>query len=58
MVGPDGRAVGVEHIPELVASSTDNITKSAAAPLLKHGSLSLNVGGMFCNGASSFYFFK
>ncbi|KAI8529112.1 hypothetical protein RHMOL_Rhmol12G0200800 [Rhododendron molle] len=35
MVGPEGRAVGVEHIPELVASSIENIQKSAAAPLLK-----------------------
>lgn len=47
MVGPEGRAVGVEHIPELVASSIKNIQKSAAAPLLKEGSLSIHVGGMF-----------
>lgn len=46
MVGPQGRAVGVEHIPELVASSIQNIEKSAAAPLLKEGSLSVHVGGM------------
>ncbi|XP_038879001.1 protein-L-isoaspartate O-methyltransferase 1-like isoform X3 [Benincasa hispida] len=44
MVGPEGRAVGVEHIPELVASSMENIKKSAAAPLLKEGSLSVHVG--------------
>ncbi|XXG62483.1 hypothetical protein AAC387_Pa05g0831 [Persea americana] len=44
MLGPNGCVVGVEHIPELVATSTDNITKSAAASLLKHGSLSLHVG--------------
>ncbi|XP_008464492.2 protein-L-isoaspartate O-methyltransferase 1 isoform X3 [Cucumis melo] len=44
MVGPEGRVVGVEHIPELVASSMENIKKSAAAPLLKEGSLSLHVG--------------
>ncbi|XP_039064529.1 protein-L-isoaspartate O-methyltransferase 1-like isoform X2 [Hibiscus syriacus] len=42
MVGPQGRAVGVEHIPELVASSIQTIEKSAAAPLLKEGSLSLH----------------
>ena len=47
MIGPEGRAVGVEHIPELVASSIENINKSAAAPLLKEGSLSLHVAGMF-----------
>lgn len=47
MVGPEGRAVGVEHIPELVASSIENIQKSAAAPLLKEGSLSVHVGGMY-----------
>ncbi|RAL47555.1 hypothetical protein DM860_011293 [Cuscuta australis] len=44
MVGPQGRAVGVEHIPELVALSVENVQKSAAAPLLKEGSLSLHVG--------------
>lgn len=44
MVGPEGRAVGVEHIPELVASSIENIQKSAAAPMLKEGSLSVHVG--------------
>ncbi|TYH09050.1 hypothetical protein ES288_A07G064900v1 [Gossypium darwinii] len=44
MVGPQGRAVGVEHIPELVASSIKNIEKSTAAPLLKEGSLSVHAG--------------
>ncbi|GAV83968.1 PCMT domain-containing protein [Cephalotus follicularis] len=44
MVGPQGRAVGVEHIPELVTSSIKNIEKSAAASLLKEGSLSVHVG--------------
>ncbi|KAL6973125.1 Protein-L-isoaspartate O-methyltransferase 2 [Sarracenia purpurea var. burkii] len=44
MVGSEGRAVGVEHIPELVTSSIQNIEKSAAAPLLKEGSLSIHVG--------------
>ncbi|XP_019177715.1 PREDICTED: protein-L-isoaspartate O-methyltransferase 1-like isoform X2 [Ipomoea nil] len=44
MVGPQGRAVGVEHIPELAAWSIKNVEKSAAAPLLKEGSLSLHVG--------------
>ncbi|KAK1258138.1 Protein-L-isoaspartate O-methyltransferase [Acorus gramineus] len=43
MVGPQGHAVGVEHIPELVSSSIDNLKKSAAAPLLKEGSLSVHV---------------
>ena len=47
MVGPQGRAIGVEHIPELANSSLKNIEKSAAAPLLKEGSLSIHVGGMF-----------
>ena len=46
MVGLEGRAVGVEHIPELVASSIENIQKSVAAPLLKEGSLSVHVGGV------------
>ncbi|KAM0883321.1 hypothetical protein ACQ4PT_031734 [Festuca glaucescens] len=43
MVGPEGRAVGVEHIPELVATSTENIRKSAAAPQLTDGSLSIHI---------------
>lgn len=47
MVGPQGCVVGVEHIPELVASSIKNVEKSAAAPLLKDGSLKLHVSGMF-----------
>ncbi|KAK9278913.1 hypothetical protein L1049_028494 [Liquidambar formosana] len=44
MVGPEGRAVGIEHIPELVTSSIQNIEKSAGAPLLKEGFLSVHVG--------------
>ncbi|GAA0178180.1 methyltransferase [Lithospermum erythrorhizon] len=44
MVGSDGHAVGVEHIPELVARSIKNIETSAAAPLLKEGSLKVHVG--------------
>ncbi|WOL00418.1 protein-L-isoaspartate O-methyltransferase [Canna indica] len=43
MVGPQGRAVGVEHIPELVASSINSIRRSAASSLLKDGSLSVHV---------------
>ncbi|KAI3896282.1 hypothetical protein MKX03_019347 [Papaver bracteatum] len=44
MVGPQGRAVGVHHIPELVSASIENIQKSAASPLLELGSLSVHVG--------------
>lgn len=44
MVGPEGRAVGVEHIPELATSSIENIQKSSAASLLKEGSLVVHVG--------------
>ncbi|XP_006659683.2 protein-L-isoaspartate O-methyltransferase 1-like isoform X1 [Oryza brachyantha] len=43
MVGPHGRVVGVEHIPQLVASSIENIKKSAAAPQLNDGSLSIHI---------------
>ncbi|KAK6920607.1 hypothetical protein RJ641_014285, partial [Dillenia turbinata] len=46
MVGPEGRAVGVEHIPELVNSSILNIRKSAAASFLEQGSLTVHVGGI------------
>lgn len=44
MVGPQGRAVGVDHIPELVAMSIENVNKSKAALLLADGSLSLYAG--------------
>ncbi|XP_024976748.1 protein-L-isoaspartate O-methyltransferase 1 isoform X1 [Cynara cardunculus var. scolymus] len=44
MVGSHGRTIGVEHIPELVSTSIKNIEKTAAAPLLKDGSLALHVG--------------
>ncbi|KAK6924751.1 hypothetical protein RJ641_009077, partial [Dillenia turbinata] len=44
MVGPEGRAVGVEHIPELVNSSIQNIQNSAAASFLEQGSLLVHVG--------------
>jgi Protein-L-isoaspartate(D-aspartate) O-methyltransferase (PCMT) len=54
MVGPEGRAVGVEHIPELVSFSIDNIKKSAAAPLLEPGSLSLHVAGKFVQSNISY----
>jgi protein-L-isoaspartate(D-aspartate) O-methyltransferase len=45
MVGSEGRAVGVEHIPELVGSSIENIKKSAAAGQLNDGSLSMHIAG-------------
>jgi protein-L-isoaspartate(D-aspartate) O-methyltransferase len=44
MVGPQGRAVGVDHIPELVTVSIENVKKSEAALLLADGNLSLHVG--------------
>ncbi|KAI4374597.1 hypothetical protein MLD38_012576 [Melastoma candidum] len=44
MVGPEGRAVGVEHIPELASFSISNIKKSEAASYLEKGSLSIHVG--------------
>ncbi|KAK4775347.1 hypothetical protein SAY86_010282 [Trapa natans] len=44
MVGNQGRAVGVEHIPELVNFSVKNIQKSEAASLMEEGSLSIHVG--------------
>lgn len=54
MVGPEGRAIGVEHIPELAASSIENIQKSEAASLLKDGSLAIHVGGVLC--CSQFFY--
>lgn len=44
MVGPEGRAIGVEHVPELVVESIENIKRSAASHLLEEGSLSIHVG--------------
>lgn len=45
-MGDEGRAVGVEHIPELVEQSIKNIQSTpVAANLLASGSLSVHVGG-------------
>lgn len=43
MVGESGRAVGVEHIPELVERSLESIKKGNAAHLLEIGQLSIHV---------------
>ncbi|XP_020087744.1 protein-L-isoaspartate O-methyltransferase 1 isoform X1 [Ananas comosus] len=43
MVGPQGRVVGIEHIPELVSSSIENIKRSAAASSIKDGFLTVHV---------------
>lgn len=53
MVGPEGHAIGVEHIPELVSFSIENIKRSAAAQPMKDGSLSVHEGGMFYNFCQS-----
>ena len=45
MAGQEGRMVGVQHVPELVASSTENIKKSSAAPRLNDGSLANHIAG-------------
>ncbi|KAH7301238.1 hypothetical protein KP509_23G017200 [Ceratopteris richardii] len=42
MVGENGRAVGVEHIPELVERSIQSIKKGNAAHLLETGRLSVH----------------
>ncbi|GBG60989.1 hypothetical protein CBR_g18585 [Chara braunii] len=45
LVGETGRAVGVEHIPELVERSIENVKRSpAAVAMLERGVLSLHVG--------------
>ncbi|KAH7353012.1 hypothetical protein KP509_19G075000 [Ceratopteris richardii] len=49
MVGKEGRAVGVEHIPELVEKCIDSVKVSMAAPILEAGRLSFHVGGL-CSG--------
>jgi protein-L-isoaspartate(D-aspartate) O-methyltransferase len=45
MVGKEGRAVGIEHIPELTHQAIENVERSRAGPLLASGSLSLHTGG-------------
>lgn len=55
MVGPEGCSVGIEHIPELVAASIGNVKRSAVAPLLEKGSLSLHVAGMQISEIIGFY---
>jgi protein-L-isoaspartate(D-aspartate) O-methyltransferase len=44
LVGESGRAVGVEHIPELTDKAIENIKKSKAADLLASGCLTLLTG--------------
>ncbi|KAI3868781.1 hypothetical protein MKX03_033599, partial [Papaver bracteatum] len=44
MVGSQGHAIDIEHIPELESTSLENIKNSAAAPFLEEGSLSIHVG--------------
>ncbi|XP_024538065.1 protein-L-isoaspartate O-methyltransferase isoform X1 [Selaginella moellendorffii] len=44
MVGQTGKAVGIEHIPELVESSIKNIRRTPAVSLLDAGALSVHAG--------------
>lgn len=44
MVGEQGRAVGVEHIPQLVEACVESVKASKAASLLDSGKLSFHVG--------------
>ncbi|KAH9557495.1 hypothetical protein CY35_07G087000 [Sphagnum magellanicum] len=44
MVGKEGRAVGIEHIPELTHQAIENVQRSRAGHLLASGSLSLHTG--------------
>ncbi|GJP32981.1 hypothetical protein CLOM_g17560 [Closterium sp. NIES-68] len=44
LVAPGGKAVGVEHIPELVERSVRDVRRSAAGHLLESGVISLHVG--------------
>lgn len=44
MVGEQGCAVGVEHIPQLVEACMENIKASKAASLVDSGKLSFHVG--------------
>jgi len=44
MVGGGGRAVGIDHIPELVEMGRDNIKKDGKDGLVESGQLSLVVG--------------
>lgn len=55
MVGPQGRVVGIEHIPELVSSSIENIKRSAAASSIKDGFLTVHVAGVLDRLFQLFY---
>lgn len=46
LVGREGRAVGVEHIPELTEQAIKNVKKSKANHLLASGCLSIHTGGI------------
>jgi protein-L-isoaspartate(D-aspartate) O-methyltransferase len=55
LVGESGRAVGVEHIPELTDKAIENIKKSKAADLLASGCLTLLTGGWYLSFTTVFY---
>merc|ERR1711931_601997 len=44
MVGEGGKAVGIDHIQELVDMSRSNLRKDAKDPMLESGQLTLVVG--------------
>ncbi len=66
MVGSQGLAVGIEHIPELATWSIENLKSSATASFLEEVSLSVHNGGKisshsrifvpFCDFSLSLYY--
>lgn len=57
LVGETGRAVGVEHIPELTDQAYENVRKSKAAHLLNSRNLFFFTGGQFGDIFSSLLFY-
>ena len=43
MVGPNGVAIGIDHIPDLVEWSRSNVNKDGKQPLVEAGTLELHV---------------
>lgn len=44
LLGPNGKVVGIEHIPELVAWSKTNLNNDGLEEALKSGQIEVHVG--------------
>ena len=53
LVGATGRAIGIDHIPDLVEWSRQNVRRDGKAALLDSGQLQLEVGDGFAGHAAA-----